>query len=112
MRPAVGAEPAGIHQRLSIPAVRLDPPAASGVPRREVGIRYNHLVPQLLEAAGDPFALGRGLDQDAGPWAFAQRLSEPIVSRHDAPLDDLAVLAEPTDLTFILVDVDAHVLHG
>ena len=112
MRPAVGAQPAGIHQRLGVPAIRLHPPAARGVHRREVGIRHDHLVPQLLEAAGDPFALGRGLDQDAGPRALAQRLSEPVVSCHDAPLDDLAVIAEPTDLTFILVDVDANVLHG
>jgi len=38
--------------------------------------------------------------------------ANPIVARSDALLDDLAFLGEPANLAFVLVHVDANMLHG
>ncbi len=42
----------------------------------------------------------------------AEDLLEPIRSGADAALEDLALLGERADLTFVLVHVDANVFHG
>jgi hypothetical protein len=112
MRRTVGPQPAGIHQRLGIPPVGLHPPAAGRVHRRVVRVGDDHLVAEILQATGHPFALGRGLDQDPGAATAAEDLRQPIRAGADAALEDLARLGERADLTFARLHVDANVLHG
>src|SRR4029434_5255729 len=61
---------------------------------------------------GDPFAVGRGLDQDPGARSVPEHGGEPLALGADAPLDDLTVLGEDVDLAFPLVDIDANMVHG
>src|SRR4029453_8862999 len=64
MRGTVRAEPACFCQGPGITPVGLHLASPRRVHRREVRVRDNHLVAKRLETAGDPFAIGRGLDQD------------------------------------------------
>jgi len=57
MRRAVGAEPAGLGQGAGIAAVGLDLTGAGGLHGSEVRVGDDDLVAEVLEAAGDPFAL-------------------------------------------------------
>ena len=65
-----------------------------------------------LETAGEPFAVGRGFDQDARPWARAEDRREAFGLGADALLDQFAPFGEDADLAFPLVDVDANMVHG
>ena len=58
MRRLVGSKPGCFCQRPRVAFVRLHLPAARCVHRREVRIRYHHLVSERLQTAGYPFTLG------------------------------------------------------
>src|SRR3569832_425092 len=73
VRGAVGAEAASLAERAGVALVGLDLLAAGGVHGREVRIGDDHLVAELFEAACNPLALGRGLDEDARPWPVAEQ---------------------------------------
>src|SRR5262249_37536105 len=68
-------------------------------------------VPELLETVGDPFALGRGLDQHAGRRAPSQHLSKSLMLGSDASFLVVATLGADADLAVDLVDVDSDVFH-
>jgi hypothetical protein len=93
MGAAGGPQPAGFGQGPRVAAIRLDRPRPGRVHRDEVRVGDDHLVAQPFQAPRDPFALGRGLEEDAGPRAVAQDLGEPLGRGADAPLDDLALRA-------------------
>ncbi len=112
MRGAVGPEPAGVQQRAGVPAVGLHLAGAGGVHGGEVGIGDDDLVAQPLQAAGSPFTVGRGFDQDARPGPRAEHHREALGLGADPLLDQLAPLGQDTDLTFPLVHVDANMVHG
>jgi len=65
-----------------------------------------------LETPGDPFTVGRGLDQDPRPGPAAKHRREAVGLGADALLDQFAPLGQDTDLTFPLVHVDANMVHG
>src|SRR2546425_11318136 len=109
---AVGAEQAGLGQGAGIAPVGLDLAGAGGIHGGEVGIGDDDLVAEGLEAAGDPFALGRGLDQDPSAGPGAEHSGEALGLGADALLDDLTALGEDVDLAFPLVHVDANMVHG
>jgi len=69
-------------------------------------------VAEGLETPGDPFAVGRGLDQHPGAGPVPEHGGETLTLGADAPLDDLTVLGEDVDLAFPLVDIDANMVHG
>jgi hypothetical protein len=85
-------------------------------PRRihgcEVRVRDDDLVAERLQAAGDPFAVGRGLEHNPGTCPSPQHGGKSLRLGPDAPLDDLAALGEDVDLAFPLVHVDANMVHG
>jgi len=97
-----------------------DEPSEPGLdlarPRRihgcEVRVRDDDLVAERLQAAGDPFAVGRGLDHNPGTCPSPQHGVEALRLGPDAPLDDLTALGEDVDLAFPLVHVDANMVHG
>jgi hypothetical protein len=64
-------------------------------------------VAEGLETAGDPFAVGRGLEHDPGAGPGPQHGVKALRLGPDAPLDHLAALGEDVDLAFPLVHVDA-----
>src|SRR5215510_14936492 len=73
-----------------------------------MGAKFDdHLVAESLETAGDPFAVGRGLNQNPGTRPGTEHRGEPLGLGPDAPLDDLTALGEDVDLAVPLVDVDA-----
>jgi hypothetical protein len=71
----------------------------------------DHFVAQILEATGDPLALGGGLDQDAGARATVEHLREPVATGTDTALEGLALVGE-ADSAFAGVHIDANMLHG
>jgi hypothetical protein len=71
---AVRAKQTGLLQGPSVPPIGFDRPGPRRIHRREVRVRHHDLVAQGLEAPGDPFTLGRGLDEDPGAW-----LSAPVI---------------------------------
>src|SRR5262249_47308883 len=109
---AVGAEQVGIGQGPRIASIRLDPACPGRVHRGEVGVSNDDLMPEPLETAGDPLAVGRGLDQDARPGSPTEHGGEALGLGADALLDQFAPLGQDTDLTSPLVDVDANMIHG
>ncbi len=109
---AVGAEPAGLRQGAGVPAVGLHLPRASRVHGREVGVGHDDLVAQSLQAAGYPFALGRRLEHDPPPGPRAEHGGEPRGLGADPLLEQFAPLRQDADLTFLLVHVDANMVHG
>jgi hypothetical protein len=66
-RPPTAAYTTGLSELPCVAQVRLHPPAPRRVHRGEVRVRHDDLVPQLLQAAGHPLALSRGLDGDLSP---------------------------------------------
>ena len=112
MRGAVGPEQIGVGQGARIASIGLDLPCSGRVHRGEVRVGDDDLMPEPLEAAGDPFTVGRGLDEDPRPGPRAKHRREALGLGADALLDQFASLGQDADLTFPLVDVDANMVHG
>jgi len=108
----VRPELTGIQESPGVPPIGLNLPGPRGMHRREVRVRDHDRVAQGLEAPGDPFTPGRGLDQDPGGWPAAPHVSEPLRLGADAAFHRLARLGEQTDLAFVLVQIDANIFHG
>jgi hypothetical protein len=109
---AVRAEQARLRQGPGIAPVGLHLAGARRIHGREVRVRDDDLVAERLQAAGHPFAVGRGLDHNPGAGPGPQHGAEALRLGPDAPLDDLASLGEDVDLAFPLVHVDANMVHG
>ncbi len=62
--------------------------------------------------AGRRIVYATRLDQDPGPRPITEYCGEALGLRPDPPLDPLAALGEDTELAFLLVDVDANMVHG
>jgi len=112
VRGAVGAEEAGFGEGPSVAAIGLDLPRAGGVHGGEVGVRDDHLVAQPLQAAGHPFALGGGLEQDPRPGPIPEHGGEALRLAAHPAFDQFASLREDADLAFLQVDVHANMVHG
>jgi hypothetical protein len=112
MRPAVGAEHAGLGQGARVPAIGLHLARARRVHGGEVRVGDDDLMPQRLETPRDPFAVGRGLDHDPRPGSMAKHGREALWLRPNPALDQFTALGQDADLAFPLVDVDAHMIHG
>jgi hypothetical protein len=112
MSGTVRAEQTGLLEGPGVPPIGLDLPGPRGIHRREVRVCHHNLVTQGLEAPSDPFTLGRGLDEDPSAWPSAQHLSEPLGLGADAAFHHFAGLREQADLTFLLVQIGANILHG
>ena len=69
-------------------------------------------MPQGLQASRDPFTLGRGLEEDAGARSLPEYFRKAARLRPDPALDQFAPLGQDADLTFLLVHVDANMVHG
>jgi hypothetical protein len=67
---------------------------------------------QYFEAACDPFALGRGFDEDARPQPVVEQRVEARSLGLDAALDQLTAFGQDADLAGVLMDVDPDVFHG
>jgi len=65
MSRAIGPESTGVRQGVRVSAIGFDAPTPMRVHRGKIGIGDNHFVPQLFEAARNPFAFRRGLHQNA-----------------------------------------------
>ena len=102
MSGAVGAEQAGVGQGAGIAPVGLHVAGARRIHGGEARVGDDDLVAEGLETAGDPFALGRGLDQDPGAMPGTERGGEALGLGADALLDDLTALGEDVDLAFLL----------
>lgn len=63
-------------------------------------------------APGHPLTLGRGLEEDPGGRPRAQPLGEAPRLGADPALDEFASVSQNADLTFLLVHVDANMVHG
>ena len=109
---AVGAEQARLGQGARIAPVGLHLAGAGRIHRREVRVRDDDLVAERLQAAGHPFAVGRGLEHNPGAGPGPQHGVEALRLGPDAPLDHLAALGEDVDLAVPLVHVDANMVHG
>src|SRR5262245_56825473 len=109
---AVGAEHGSLGQGPGIASIGLDLARARRIPRGEVRVSDDDLMTEPFQTAGDPFTVGRGLDQDSGAGSLAEHGSEALGLRADALLDQFAPLGQHTDLTFPLVHVDANMIHG
>ena len=109
---AVGPEQTRLGQGARIPSVGLDLARSGRIHRGEVRVRHDHLVAERLETAGDPFAVGRGLNYNPGPGPGPQHGGKALRLGPDASLDDLATLSEDVNLAFPLVHVDANMVHG
>ena len=112
MRRAVSPEHAGVQQRAGVPPVRLHLPRPGRVHGGEVWIRDDDLMAEPLQTAGDPFTVGRGLEQDARPGPLAEHGGDALRLGADPLLDELTPLSQHANLTFLLVDVDANMVHG
>ena len=75
-------------------------------------VRDDDLVAEPLQAAGHPFAVGRGLEHNSGAGPGPEHGVEALRLRPDALLDHLAALVEDVDLAVPLVHVDANMVHG
>ena len=75
-------------------------------------VGHDDLVPQSLQMASDPLALGARLDQDFRAWSVLEHGVEPLTLRADPLLDDLAIRGHDADLALMLVQVDADMVHG
>ena len=109
---AVGAEQARLGQGPGIAPVGLDLAGAGGIHGGEVRVSDDDLVAEGLETPGDPFAVGRGPNQDPGAGPGPEHGGEALALGADALLDDLTALGEDVDLAFPLVHVDANMVHG
>jgi hypothetical protein len=69
-------------------------------------------VAQALQAARHPFALGRRLEHDPPPGPRAEHGGETRGLGADPLLEQLASLRQDADLPFLLVHVNANMLHG
>ena len=78
---AVGPQPAGLGQRPGVAPIGLDLATAGRVHRREVRVGDDDLVAQPFQTARHPLALGRGLEEDAGPRPVPQDGGEPLGGR-------------------------------
>src|SRR5262245_5224874 len=112
MRQPIGPEHVGVHQRAGIAAIGLDLPRPRRVHRGEVRVGDDHLVAKALETAGDPFAVGGGLEQDPRSGARAEHCREALPLGPDTLLDQFPAVGQDADLAFPLVDVDANMVHG
>jgi hypothetical protein len=81
----IGSEPTCFAQRTSVPLIGLDLLIARGVHGRKVRVGDDDFVAELFEVASDPFALGRGFDEDARAWTFSKYFVETCSGRLDAP---------------------------
>jgi hypothetical protein len=63
---AVGSEQARLGQVTRIPPVGLHLARARSIHGGEIRVRDDDVVAERLQAAGDPFALGRGLEHKPG----------------------------------------------
>ena len=78
---AVGAEQARLGQGAGIAPVGLDLAGAGRVHGGEVRVGDDDLGAEGLETAANPFAVGRGLDQDPGPGPRAEHRVEALGRR-------------------------------
>ena len=93
---AVGTEQAHLDQSPGIAPVSLDLAGPGRIHGGEVRVRDDDLVAEGLEAAGDPFAVGRGLYQDpAGPGT--EHRGEALGLGPNALFDDLTASGEDVD---------------
>src|SRR5580765_4577216 len=109
---AVGPEQARLRQGARIPSVGLHLARPGRIHRREVRVGDDDLVAERLQAAGHPFAIGRGLDHNPGAGPGPQHGVEALRLGPNALLDHLAALGEDVNLAFPLVHVDANMVHG
>jgi hypothetical protein len=65
-----------------------------------------------LQPARHPFPLGRGLEQDPAAGPIAERGREALGLGADPLFDQLAAIGQDSDQTFLLVDIDANIVHG
>ena len=112
VRRMIRTQPTGVRQGLGIAPIHVDAPAALGVPRRVVGIGNDDLVTQRLQALGDPRSFSRGLEQDAGPRTLGKHRPKPFPLRMETLMEHLAGLGDQTNLTLILMHIDANIVHG
>src|SRR4029450_10460534 len=112
MRPAVGAEHAGLGQGARVPAIGLHLPRARRVHGGEVRVGDDDLMAQRHETPRDPFAVGRGIDHDPSPGSIAKHGREARWLRPNPAFDQFTALGQDADLAFPLVDVDANMIHG
>jgi len=107
MRGPIGSQLAGLSQRPRVAPIGLYPATPGRVHRREVRVGDDHLVPELLLAAGDPRALCWRLEQNLRFGAPSEDLRKSNPVRQDPLLDPFAAPLESADLALILVDADA-----
>ena len=86
---AVGAEQARLGQRPGIAPVGLDLAGAGGIHEGEVRVGDDDLVAEGLETPGDPFAVGRGFDENPGLGPGPEHGGEALGLGADPLLDDL-----------------------
>jgi hypothetical protein len=82
-----------LGQGPGIAPVGLDPAGARRIHGREVRVRDDDLVAEGLQTAGHPFAIGRGLDHNAGAGPGPEYGGEALGLGADALLDDLPLSA-------------------
>src|SRR5687768_15560906 len=108
---SVRSEPAGLHQRVGIPAICFHTAVSCGVHGREVRVRYNHLVTEALEVARDPLALRARLEKNTRGRELPQDCAEPVAARDDAAFLDPAVLVSDAELALALVKIESYGSH-
>ena len=101
-----------LGQGPGIAPVGLDPAEARRIHGREVRARDDDRVAEGLQTEGHPFAVGRGLDPNAGAGLGLEYGGQALGLGADALLDDLTLLGEDVDLAIPLVDVDANMVRG
>ena len=109
---AVGAEQARLREGARIPPVGLHFARPRRIHRREVRVRDDDLVAEPLQAAGHPFAVGRGLDHNPGAGPRPEHGAEALRLGANPLLDHLTPFGEDKDLAVPLVHVDANMVHG
>src|SRR5689334_2006825 len=112
IRRSIRAEATRLHERPCIAAIGLRPPRASGVHRRKVRIRHDHIVPELLEMPRDPLTLRARLDEHARRRAIPENRTEPLPARHDATLFHRSIIPPDAQLTLAFVEIESYRIHG
>src|ERR671919_667936 len=112
MGPSEGAEQAGLGEGARVTAVGLDRAPALRVHRGEVGVGDDDLVTQRLEAPRHPLALRRRLDENARRGPASEGVGESPWLGAEAAFEQLTVLCQDAELTLLLVDIDANMIHG
>jgi len=99
---AVSPEAADLTQCPRVPLVRFNLLVAGGVHRDEVRVSDDHFMAEGFEVAGDPLALNRSFDEDAGSRASASsKLALVVLMRRpiNAPPSNAAVVVRRRNVT-------------